>query len=131
MIYYCIYKNECSYKECIYRETKSKFSAGHGKQDLTIDGFDCIMVGSKTMRLISDERIICDRYRECIINCPLKTIYLTPHNFGRYFGYKFRQPQPFKCLDIGETVNLQTAGENVGNYISIWNQPNLFSKKVR
>ena len=130
MVYYCVYKDECLFKNCTYKQTKSKFSAVGARKDLTVNDFTCNLTGKKRVRLISDERIICSKYKECDINCPFKTIYLTPHNFGRYFGYKFRQSQSFQCLDIGETVNLQTAGENIGSYISIWNQPNLFVRKV-
>lgn len=120
MTYYCIHKNECLYKECIYRETKSKFSTGDNSIDLTIDGFDCIIVGNKPMILISDERIICDRYRQCDINCFLKTIYITINNFRKIAGYEFKPLKPFKCPDTDRLVSLITAGENIGSYTSIW-----------
>lgn len=120
MTYHCMYKNECSHKECVYRETKSKFSTGQGGRDLTIDGFKCIMIGSKPMRLISDERIICDRYKECTVNCFLKTSYITANNFEKYFGRKFDLSKLFKCYDAKRLVKLITAGENVGSYINIW-----------
>lgn len=129
MIYYCIYKDECSFKDCIYRQTKSKFSTIGDKKDLTINEFTCNLTGKKRTRLISDERIICDRYKECGTNCFLKNIYITISNFKEYFAYKFDPSEPFKCYETGFKVNLMTAGENVGSYISIWNQPNLFSKK--
>jgi hypothetical protein len=130
MIYYCIYKNECLYKDCVYRQTKSKFSNFGAKKDLTINDFTCNLTGKKGTRLISDERIICSKYRECALFCPLKTTYLTRTNFRDYFGHEFCQQEPFKCGTTGETVKLQTAGKSIGNYISIWNQPNLFVKKA-
>ena len=130
MIYYCIYKNECLYKDCIYRQTKSKFSNFGSKKDLTINDFICNLTGKKGTILISDERIICNKYKECAHLCPLKTTYLTHTNFKEWVGHEFRQQEPFKCGTTGETVTLQTAGENIGNYISIWNQPNLFAKRV-
>lgn len=130
MVYYCIYKDECSFKDCTYRRTKSKFSAIGAKKDLTINDFTCNSTGKKGTRLISNERIICNKYRECSLICPLKTTYLTCTNFREWFGHEFRQQETFKCATIGETVNLQTAGENIGNYISIWNQPNLFVRKA-
>lgn len=130
MVYYCIYKDECSFKDCKYRQTKSKFSAIGDKKDLTINDFTCSLTGKKRTRLVSDERIVCNKYKECILNCPLKTTYLTRTNFRNYFKHEFCQQESFKCGTTGETVKLQTAGENAGNYISIWDQPTLFAKKV-
>lgn len=130
MTYYCIYKNECSHKECTYRQTKSKFSVSTAKKDLTINEFICNRTGKKGTRLISDERIICDRYRECSTVCFLKTIYITINNFKKIVGYEFKPLKPFRCPDTEHLVNLQLAGENIGSYISIWNQPNLFNKET-
>ena len=124
MIYYCIYKDECLYKDCIYRQTKSKFSTYNTQKDLTINEFTCNLTGKKRVRLISDERIICDGYKKCTINCFLKTSYVTIKNFERYFGRgrKFSLLKCFKCYEAGgHMVNLHTAGESIGNYISIWN----------
>ena len=120
MIYYCIYKDECSYKECMYRKTKSKFSSGNDSRNLATAGFDCIVMNNKTMRLISDERIICDRYKECTINCFLKTSYITTDTFEDHFGYKLDLSKPFHCYDAKLTVYLRIGGESVGNYTSIW-----------
>jgi hypothetical protein len=124
MTYYCIYKNECSFKKCVYRKTNSKFSTGDNHRDLTINGFNCIVVGNKKMTLISDERIICNKYRECDINCFLKTNYII---IDKYFEYLSK---PYRCQDTGQMVNLFPAHENVGSYTSIWNRPNLFTKKT-
>jgi hypothetical protein len=129
MIYYCIYKDECLYKDCVYRQTKSKFSNFGAKKDLTINDFTCNLTGKERTILISDERIVCNKYKKCVFLCPLKTTYLTRTNFRDYFKHEFRQQKPFTCDTTGETVSLQTAGESIGNYISIWNQPNLFSGK--
>lgn len=121
MIYYCIHEDECSYKKCSYHKTNSKFSTGDPHKNLTIDGFDCVMVGRKRVILVSDERIICNKYRECNINCFLKTTYVTNNNLRRYFGYKASLLKPFICRDTNQTINFMLAGENIGNYVSIWN----------
>ena len=102
MIYYCIYKDECSFKDCTYRQTKSKFSVLRDQKDLTINGFTCNSTGKKETRLISNERIICSKYKGCDLICPLKTTYLTRANFRDWFGHKFRQQEPFKCATIGK-----------------------------
>lgn len=124
MIYYCIYKDECSFKDCRYRQTKSKFSTYNTQKDLTVNEFICNLTNKEGTRLISDERIICDRYKKCTINCFLKTSYVTIKNFEKYFGQrrKFSLLKRFKCYEAGgHIVNLHTAGKNVGSYISIWN----------
>jgi hypothetical protein len=129
MIYYCIYKDECLFKDCVYRQTKSKFSTIGNKKDLTVNEFTCSLTGKERTILISNERIICNKYKECAHLCPLKMTYLTHANFKEWFGHEFRQQESFKCATTDEIVTLQTAGENIGNYISIWKQPNLFIRK--
>ena len=121
MIYYCIYKDECLYKNCVYRQAKSKFSAFRANKDLTINEFTCSLTGKKRVRLISDERIICSRYKECGINCSLKTSYITINNLESHFGYKFYPPKRFRCDEADCMVTLQFARENIGSYTSIWN----------
>jgi hypothetical protein len=120
MIYYCIHKNECSFKDCTHRQRKSKFSDIGAKKDLTINEFTCGLTGKKRARLISDERVICNRYKECGINCFLKTSYITANNFEHHLGNRFDLSKPFKCHDAKRIVHLRLGGENVGNYISIW-----------
>ena len=90
MIYYCIYKDECLLKDCVYQKTNSKFSVEDedDHEDLTINGFTCSMFDDRIIRLISDERIICNEYRECSIDCIFKRNYITVLNFEKYLGQK-------------------------------------------
>ena len=125
-----MYKNECPIKNCAFKQKKSKFSKIGARKDLTVNEFNCNSTGKKRIRLISDERIICSKYKECGINCLLKTTYITPSNFKQYFGYEPHTARPFKCCATGKVLDLRLVEENAGSYISIWKQPNLFVKKT-
>lgn len=120
MIYYCMYRDICSNKKCTFQELESESSPVF-HYDLTTTGFFCTSMKNRRIRLVSDERIICDRYQECNINCIFKTKYLTVSSFKKYFWRKPHLPERFRCYRINKTINLIFAGKNTNNYISVWN----------
>lgn len=120
MIYYCMLKDICQYKECLYQKVNSEHFSKLRCTNLIVNGFNCSAMDNKKVRLVSEERIICDKYQECDIDCLLKTNYLTVNNFKAHFGHKFCLPKSFKCDKINTMVNLKFAGKSINSYVNIW-----------